>query len=273
MRESIVASAVEWSTEWATEGLISEPDLYLYTAVLMAVATLGFLVWTLQLSTRRRRYGVAAAYVTFVLCLAYVGMSTGTIRIESQAGQPVPATRFIAYLFSVSVILWLLTRVGEVGRFGTVGVFVAFLALLGGTISSWFLTEPLAYGSNAVSLLSLLLIAYALLGPGAQDARATTPERHLLFSKLRNLLLLAWISYLIVGLVSRQGLGLLDAFVGIFIGTYIDVLLHVGFGALLLRHGDALDQLSRGTGTESQSTDDPSTAVSVEPAGATDASE
>jgi len=59
----------------------------------------------------------------------------------------------------------------------------------------------------------------------------------------RNLLLLLWVFYLIMGFVSRQGLGLLDAFGGIFVVSYLDILARIGFGVLVLRATDATDQV------------------------------
>ena len=82
------------------------------------------------------------------------------------------------------------------------------------------------------------------LGPGARSAAETASGRRLLYGKLRNITMLAWLGYLVVGVLSRQSLAVLDGFVGVFLGVYIDVALYVGFGLLLLRTGDALDHLA-----------------------------
>lgn len=240
------AAGVLQTAEWANDGLIGEADLYRYTVAVMAVAAVGFLGWTTRLPDRRQRYGLVAAYLSIVACLSYFGMSIGLLRFESLGGQPVPATRFVGYLFSITVILLVTATVAGGGRKLFAALLVPFVAMLGGTFASWFLAEPLSLAGSLSSLLSFPLIAYVLLRPGARAAAKTTDERQLLYGKLRNLVLLAWGSYLVVGIISRQNLGLLDAFAGVFIGTYIDVVLHIGFAAILLRHGAAIDQLVGG---------------------------
>lgn len=246
LQPATVAEGALQTAEWANDGLIGEAELYQYTVVVMAVAAVGFLGWTTRLPNRRQRYGLVAAYLSIVACLSYLGMSIGLLRFESLGGQPVPATRFVGYLFSITVILVLIVMVAGGSRLLFAGVLLSFAAMLGGTVTSWFLAEPISLGASLASLLSFPLVSYILLRPGARAAATTTDERKLLYGKLRNLVLLAWGSYLVVGIISRQNLGLLDAFTGVFIGTYIDVVLHIGVAAILLRHGAAIDQLVGG---------------------------
>lgn len=233
------------TADWAT-GLVSEQLLYWYTAAFMLVVALAFAVWTMRLPNRRRKYAFIAVYASAVLSLTYVGMAEGLLRFESIDGAAVPVTRFVGYGFGISVLLWTLGVIGGLSRRLRLALLVPFLGITLGTLGGWFLEPPFSRLSSLSSLLSLPLIAYFLLGPGASAAEQVTDDRRLLYGKLGNVLLLAWLGYLVVGITSRQNLALLDAFIGVFLGTYIDVLLHVGFGALLLRAGDALDQLAAG---------------------------
>lgn len=235
------------TAEWAS-GLIGEQRLYWYTAAFSAAVAFVFLVWTFRLPSRRRRYALVSVYAAVVLSATYAGMANGVLRYEALDGSAVPVTRFVGYLFGINVLIQTVGFVGGLSRRLRAALVVPFLGILLGTLGSWFLQPPLASLASLSSLLSLPLIAYLLLGPGASSASEVGDDRRLLYGKLANVVLLAWLGYLVVGITSRQNLALLDAFVGVFLGTYIDVLLHIGFGAILLRGGNAIDQMVRGPG-------------------------
>jgi len=230
---------------WA-QGLYSEQELYWGTAGVMAVTAVVFLAWTLRLPARRRRYALIAVFASAVLAATYVGMANGVLRYRSIDGAAVPVTRFVGYAFGTTAILLTTGLVGGYSRRIQVLLLVPFVGNMGGTLGSWFSAEPLSAVASVSSLLSLPLVAYVFRGPGASAAAETTDDRRLLYGKLANVVLLAWVGYLVVGIASRQNLALLDGFVGVFIGVYIDVLLYLGFGVLLLRSGGALDQLAAG---------------------------
>lgn len=259
------------SAEWA-QGLFTEQEIYWATAAFMAAVTLVFLVAALRMDGRRRRYGLVVVYTSVVLTLAYVGMANGVLRYRSLDGAAVPVTRFVGYAFGTTTILLMTGHVGGFSRRLQAAILVPFLGISLGTLGGWFFEPPLNRIASLSSLLSLPLIAYLLLGPGARSAAETTSDRRLLFGKLRNIVLLAWLGYLVVGILSRQNLALLDGFVGVFIGTYIDVALYVGFGFLLLRTGNALDQLARGEESRTGGADDDGGGVQSdgEPAAAAD---
>lgn len=243
---SVPVSAVPLqAADWA-DGLITEQLLYWYTAGFMGFVAVVFLLWMVRLPSQRRKYAFVAVYASAVLCATYVGMAQGLMRYEALDGSAVPVTRFVGYGFGITVFLWMLGIIGGHRRLLRAALLLPFLGITLGTLGGWFLEPPFSRLASVSSLLSLPLIAYLLLGPGASAAAATTDDRRLLYGKLANVVLLAWLGYLVVGIVSRQNLALLDAFAGVFIGTYIDVLLHVGYGVLLLRGGVALDQLAAG---------------------------
>lgn len=246
---------------WA-QGLFTEQEIYWYTAALMVFASLLFLAWTTRLGGRKRKYGFVVVYTSLVLTGTYLGMANGVLRYESIDGAAVPVTRFVGYLFGTTTILFMMGRVGAFSRRLQAAMMVPFLGIVGGTLGGWFFAPPISRVASLSSLLSLPLIAYILLGPGARSAADTTSDRRLLFGKLRNIMLLAWLGYLVVGMLSRQNLAVLDAFAGVFLGVYIDVALYIGFGLLLLRTGDALDQLA-GVDGESSSRSDASGADSA----------
>lgn len=228
---------------WA-QGLFTEQEIYWYAAGLMAVFSTMFLLWTSRLRSEHRTYGLVVVYTSLVLTGTYVGMANGLLRFESIDGAAVPVTRFVGYAFGTTTILLVTGRVGGFGRGLQVALMIPFLGITGGTLGGWFFEPPISQLASLSSLLSLPLIAYVFLGPGARSAAETASDRRLLYGKLRNVALLAWLGYLVVGVLSRQNLAVLDAFAGVFVGVYVDVALYVGFGLLLLRTGDALDHLA-----------------------------
>lgn len=249
-------------------GLVGERFLYRYAAAALGLAALGFLVWTARLADRHRRYGLLATWVTAVIAVTYFGMSMGLLRFESIDGNAVPLTRFVGYQFSIALILLTTATVAGLSRGMRVVVLLPFFMISGGTAGGWFLPDPLNTAASVASLVSLPIVAYLLLRPGKRAAAATTPERKLLYGKLTNVILLVWLGYLVVGIVSRQNLAVLDAFVGVFLGIYLDAIVHVTFGALLLRHTGALDDMvaARGGdgGTEEAVRDDADAGVEAD---------
>lgn len=237
----LLLQAADWGP-----GLVDEQTIYLYTAILLGAAALGFLVWTVRLHESHRRYGLLAAWVAAAIAATYVAMHLGLLRGENTAGAAVPVSRFVGYQFSILVILVAIGHVAGMSRRLTFALLIPFWMITGGTAGGWFLPENIAPAASLSSLLSLPLIAYLLLRSGRRAAAATTPNRKLLYGKLANVTLLVWLGYLVVGIVSRQNLAVLDAFVGVSIGTYLDVILHLSFGVLLLRHTEALDDLVAG---------------------------
>lgn len=242
-RTLLVMESLLQVTNWAP-GLVDEQTLYRYTSVALALAAVGFGVWTVRLSPRHRRYGLFAVYTTAALALAYVGMSTGVLRFENAAGDVIPSTRYVGYVLTIALMLLLLGSIGGMSTRLRASLLVPFTAISLGNFAGWLFSGTAGSLAGLASLASLPLGAYLLLGPGKRAARTTSGGRQLLYGKLTNLILLVWLGYLVVGVVSRQNAGLLDAFVGIFLGAYLDVTVVVGFGIVLLRHTGALDDLN-----------------------------
>jgi len=168
------------------------------------------------------------------------------LRFENAEGSVIPATRYVGYVLTIALMLLLLAEIGGHSTRLQASLLVPFSAISLGNFAGWLFTGPLGSLAGLASLLSFPLAAYLLLRPGKRAARTTSPPRQLLYGKLTNLILLVWLGYLVVGIASRQNAELLDAFVGVFLGSYLDVIVVVGFGAILLRHTGALDDLVAG---------------------------
>jgi sensory rhodopsin len=229
--------------------LMNEQTLYRYTAAVLGAAAVLCLVWTTRLPNRHRRYGLFATYMTGALGLTYVAMSVGVLRFSS-AGAAIPATRYVGYVVIIAPMLLVTGYIGGMSRRLLAALLVPFAMILAGNFAGWLLSGTAGSLAPLVSLLSLPLAAYLLLGPGRRAAEETTEDRKLLYGKLANLLLLVWVGYLVLGTASRQNADLLDVFTGVFLGAYVDSLLVVGFAVILLRHTGALDDVVAASGGE-----------------------
>ena len=87
---------------------------------------------------------------------------------------------------------------------------------------------------------TFVLISYLLLGPYYRRTRSLPGEQRLLFDKLRNLLLLVWVFYIVGTIIASSRLGLLDQFTTVLIATYVDLVLLVTIGSIVLRSDDAM---------------------------------
>lgn len=223
--------------------MIPELHLYQLTAAVLGLMTLAVLAVTMRLPARHRQYGLACVIITASMGAAYVLMSMEFLTIQNVAGEWLPAARFGGYLIAFSAMITFLTRIAGVGYRWTALLIVLTTGVIAGTILGWYFDEPASFGGVALTVTSLSAQSIVLLRSIPSRAAGISDERQLLYGKLCNLSLLIWWLYIVLGLITRQNLGLLDAFVGIFLGAYVDVVIVVGFVAILLRSDEALDHL------------------------------
>lgn len=223
--------------------MIPELTLYRYTFYAMAALTGFFLLWVARFPTGKRRYYLPIPIICGILTLAYFGMSFELYQVTTPTGQPVQTSRYVDYYIAGPMMVTIAGIVAGASRRQLVGLNLVMVSWTTATVAGYFLEEPLSYGANIANLVLLGLLAYILIWPITRKSGEQSGERVLLYGKLRNLLLILFGAYLVIGLISRQGFGLLDAFSGIFIGSYLDVLTRVGFCVLVLRATDATDQI------------------------------
>ncbi|MDS0476380.1 bacteriorhodopsin [Natrinema sp. 1APR25-10V2] len=223
--------------------MIPELQLYRYAFYVLVAATVGFLVWVSRMPTGKRRYYLPVPIICGTLALGYFGMSAELLTATAANGQPMPMSRYVDYFITTPVMIAIAGLVAGASRRQQVAMFVFGLGWIGATVVGYFLEPPLDSVSTLVTLASLVVLIYLMVGPVTKRSGKQGGERVLLYGKLRNLLILIWVFYLVLGIASRQNLGLLDAFSGVFLGVYIDVLTRVGFGVLVLRATDATDQV------------------------------
>jgi bacteriorhodopsin len=220
--------------------------MYRITFYVMAAATVGVLLWISRFPKGRRRYYLPLPIICGILSLAYFGMSIGDYQVMTPTGQPVQTSRYVDYFISGPMMVTVAGIVAGASRRQLVGLNVVMVTWTGSILAGYFLTEPIVYAANIANFVLFGVLAYILIWPITRRSGEQGGERVLLYGKLRNLLLILFGAYLVLGLLSRQGLGLLDAFSGIFAGSYLDALTRIGFCLLILRATDATDQIIEG---------------------------
>ena len=229
--------------------MIPELELYRFTAAILALVTLGILAATARLPARHRQYGLIGVIIAASMAIAYALMSVEVLTIPTLEGEQLPAARFGAYMIAFAAMLSFLPHVANVGYRWIAVVVVLLVGVISGTIASWYLQEPESLAASVLIFGSLAALSVVLLRSVPKRFGDLSDERRLLYGKLRNLTLLIWWLYIVLGLITRQNLGLLDAFVGVFLGAYLDIVITVGFVAIMLRADTALDQLAAEDGS------------------------
>ena len=244
--------------------MIDGLTLYAGFAGLFGLATVAFLIWTVQHPPGRRRYGLAVVAACLTMAVANALMANEILTTYTD-GAAYPHARFLGYYIAFGAICWLLGTVAGAGRKLTAVLTLAIYAQLTSVLASWNLADPAASVASVLVLVSVVAAVAVLLGPINRATAAVSGERRLLYGKLRNLAITVWTILPIVGVMSEQNLAILTSFAGIFLGTYLDLLLLVGVGTLLLRSPAALDQLAgREGGTVTAGSNAGETGSSVE---------
>lgn len=243
--------------------MIPELQLYRIAFYVMTAAIVGFLGWIALLPSGKRRYYLPVPIICGTLALSNLGMSLELFRITTASGQPIPMTRYIDYLVATIIMVAVAGWIAGASRRTLVATAVLVAAWVGSTAARYLLEPPLNAAAGLVTIGSLAALVYLIVWPLTRRSSEQSGERVLLYGKLRNLLVLLWVFYLVIGFVSRQGLGLLDAFSGIFFAAYLDALTRIGFGILVLRATDAMDQVIDGSGS-TDAGDDGSGGVTLE---------
>lgn len=100
----------------------------------------------------------------------------------------------------------------------------------------------------AVSTGALLALLYILLGSLSRKADEMGGDAASLFSTLRNIIIVLWLAYPVVWLIGSEGAALIGLGPETAIFAVLDVLAKVGFGVILLRSRNVLEDV---TATES----------------------
>lgn len=239
--------------------MIDHWNLMAFAALLFGAAALAFVAATRGLEAGSHIYGFGAAVAAGGMALAY-GLMTG-VELGSVQFADADTIRFIGYTVMWIPIIYVTAAVAGVGH----GLFAVLLGIVMGrvwiTLLSWHLEGVLATITGLIPTFLLFAGIYVLYVPFTRVARTRSGERTLLFTKLKHLIVLAWLGLVVTAFLF--GNGLVDLFIRDTTWFYAEAILVIGFGGLLLGNSEALERtatageaLSTATGT------DGSTAVS-----------
>lgn len=231
--------------------MIDHWHLMAFTALLFGAAAVAFFAATKGLKADSRLYGFGAAIAAGGMALAYAlmtGVELGSVQVADA-----DTIRFIGYTVMWIPVIYVTAAVAGVGY----GLFAVLLGIVMGrvwiTLLSWHLEGVLATITGLIPTLLLFAGIYVLYVPFTRVARTRTGERTLLFTKLKHLIVLAWLGLVVTAFLF--GNGLVDLFVRDTTWFYAEAILVIGFGGLLLGNAEALERtatageaLSSGTG-------------------------
>ncbi|SDQ63067.1 bacteriorhodopsin [Natronobacterium texcoconense] len=221
--------------------MISETVIYVVSSGLLGILAVVFGYHTTRLPASVRRYGGAVVVGTASMSVAYLLMAGGALTVET-TGREQSIARFLGYSVTWMAFAYLLGSVADAGRRYTLVLLALILWVQWATLVSWIVAgtaELLVTGTLVVALLAVISLLFV---PFTRNARKTTANRVLLFSKLKYLTVLGWAGLVTVGMISEQNLALVDMFVGQIAATYIDVVLLLGLGGIVLSHVEALGE-------------------------------
>lgn len=200
----------------------------------MALGTLVLAWGYTQLPNAPRRAYLDLIAVTFIATVAYglMALNVGAVTTVRDATLYVP--RYVDWLLTtplhVIYIGWLA---------GSDRTTLAKLAVLqAATIVFGFagavVAAPLHLLLFGAGSVGFAVVVYLLYGEVARNARERDDRRLSLFRQLRNFVVVLWLIYPVIWLLSGPGFGLMDTETASLVVTYIDVAAKVGFGLIAL---------------------------------------
>ncbi|MFP8953277.1 rhodopsin [Natrialbaceae archaeon A-arb3/5] len=209
-------------------------------AFVFGAASVAFVWAGRSLPAGARRYGYAVGAATGVMALSYLIMGVAHVTVGAEVDQ----IRFLGYTGMWFFLILTISAIAGAGRQLTLLLLGVVLARLWITLGGWFLDGMLATLATLATFAALAVGISLLFGPFSRFAGERAPERALLFEKLKYLIVLAWIGLVVTGLVAEGSLGLTDDFVGQMAVMYVEAILLIGFGGIVVRSADALDAAS-----------------------------
>lgn len=225
--------------------VVQEHTLYAVSAGIGLLATVVFLLRGRKYEGATGRYMLLAPFVTGALTVGYLIMALDMLVTFNPDGEPVYFSRYLMYTLTYPYLIYYLGVVSNASyRYRVIGA-VGVLGFTYGTLVAQWMPEPVSSIAGLLSILIVALLVWMLFRPYTTPASSVSGDRRLMFSKIRNLFVLLFISYLLLAFMSRQALGFYDAFVGVFISSYIDLLGHIGAAGLILYSRNAVAEIAR----------------------------
>ncbi|GAB7019374.1 hypothetical protein [Halostagnicola bangensis] len=223
--------------------MISELVLYRWFGLLLIVASLAIIGASQWLSSDIRKYGYLPGLAAAGMGISYVLMSVEFLMIEVEPGVETSGARFIGYTILWLAFAYVLKQSAGVGLRTTGALVVALLWANWSTLGGW-LTDGLSQLVIMALMVAMIgVMVYLLTKPFRRRAGQRTDERQLLYVKIMYLTILTWVAMLLSGVLAEYNLEVTDTFVGSSIAIYADVVLILGFTAILFGGREALSHI------------------------------
>jgi bacteriorhodopsin len=203
--------------------------------------------------TTTRRFYIIIIAASVIAAIAYLVMTLSygdTAVTHGGETHTVYWIHYVSWALTTPLILFALALVAE-GTRRTIAALVGFdvsMILLGlvtaltGRGLAGLDTQTLQYVLLGASFVAYLAILGLLLRPLSREAAQQSPEVAMLFSMLRNIVIVLWALYPIVWLLGPPVIGIIPAAITLLAYLVLDLLVKIGFGVLLLRSDSVLEQ-------------------------------
>jgi len=248
----------------ALEGVsqLGRVSLWAGTA-LMTLGTMYFIWLGKDADESYREFFIITIFITAIAAANYLSMSlgfgvtevtvTGNPFVEGTQTLDVFWARYSDWLFTTPLLLLDLALLAR-ADFDTIATLVGldvFMILTGlaATLSGVWINRIIWW---AVSTGALIALLYILVGSLTRRSKEMGGDAASLFTTLRNIVIVLWLAYPVVWLVGTEGAGFIGLGSETAIFAVLDVAAKVGFGFVLLRSRDILEEVSVDTTPSSE---------------------
>ena len=221
----------------------------------MALGTLAFIAMGAgEKDERKQEFFIITIFISAIAAVSYFSMymGFGVIELENVLGpdgEPLVIywARYADWLFTTPLLLLDLALLAGANR-NTIATLVGLdVAMIITGLVGALATEGAAFRIAwwGISCGFFVALLYFLVSTLSKNAAQKSGDVAALFSTLRNLVIVLWTAYPIVWIIGTEGtLGLIPLPVETAAFMVLDLAAKVGFGFILLRSRDVLDQAS-----------------------------
>ena len=216
----------------------------------MALGTLAFLAmgWS-ETDLEKQEYYIVTIFIPAIATVSYFSMAMGYGLTELAVpwqSQPLDIywARYADWLFTTPLLLLDLALLAGADR-NTIATLVGLDVgmILTGLVGALTTASPgMRIAWWGISTGFFLVLLYVLVSRLSSQAAARSGDVASLFGTLRNLVIVLWTAYPIVWIVGTEGLGLVGLYPETAAFMVLDLTAKVGFGFVLLRSRNVIDQ-------------------------------
>jgi len=218
----------------------------------MALGTAAFVAmgWGVEDEDRRRFYVITAlisGIATVAYLLMFLGIGVTQVRIPGEVVLRIYWMRYVDWLLTTPLLLLDLALLAGADRntiYRLVGLDVG-MVVVGAAAAIAPVGQTVRLALWAVSSVFFVALLYVLANQLSQQAARQSGEVAALFSVLRNIVIVLWTAYPIVWIFGTEStIGLIPLGIETALFAVLDLAAKVGFGFVLLRSHEVLDQVS-----------------------------